>query len=326
MAATRTVRRPAPSRRRRAGPARGDWSGVVALPRRSSSPRSSARAATAASRRRPAPAPAGVPRVSARRGVHLPHPARVVHRLQHGRVRGSSSRRAPPAASPTSAPRPVLGQPTAPSARPPRPVSLRDGLSRDARRHRRRASPPSTAQGALREHRRAGHRVAVLDRHARGRLRGRRGRGVRRLHAHDAVVPVPVSRTGSAGCGRDMPWWGPRLVRKWERRVALSLELGAKAAYGWLIGLGSQAAYGAEDLTTFGRIRRVDATRPGGSRRPAGALEPIRCRSWRCRATRRSRRPCSGRWSTGVRFQDIAGNDDVVVGTARPRSGVTCRW
>ena len=57
----------------------------------------------------------------------------------------------------------------------------------------------------------------------------------------------------------DVPWWGPRAGRKWERRVALSLELGAKGAYGWLMGRGSQAAYAAEDLTTFGRIPRVDA-------------------------------------------------------------------
>ena len=36
-------------------------------------------------------------------------------------------------------------------------------------------------------------------------------------------------------------------VRKWERRFALTAEYGAKGGYGWLIGLGSQAAYGEEE-------------------------------------------------------------------------------
>ncbi len=100
----------------------------------------------------------------------------------------------------------------------------------------------------------------------------------------------------------DVPWWGPRAVRKWERRMALSLELGVKAGYGAVMGMGSQAAYGAEDLTTYGRILSVNqaAVRAAG-----GRIVPSRipCRWSRCRATRRSRRrrwPCSGAASASV--------------------------
>lgn len=42
--------------------------------------------------------------------------------------------------------------------------------------------------------------------------------------------------------------WGPNLIRKWERKFALSAEYGFKALYGLLIGGGSQATYGAERL------------------------------------------------------------------------------
>src|SRR5262249_37048645 len=43
------------------------------------------------------------------------------------------------------------------------------------------------------------------------------------------------------------PWWGPHLIRKWERRFFLTMEYGVKAAYGELIGLGTAAAYEPED-------------------------------------------------------------------------------
>jgi hypothetical protein len=51
-----------------------------------------------------------------------------------------------------------------------------------------------------------------------------------------------------AGLWRTTPAFGPGLIRKWERRLALSAEYGSKALYGWLIGMGSQAAYGDENL------------------------------------------------------------------------------
>ena len=37
--------------------------------------------------------------------------------------------------------------------------------------------------------------------------------------------------------------WGPSLIRKWERKYALTTEYLIKAAYGWLIKLGAQSSY-----------------------------------------------------------------------------------
>ncbi len=47
---------------------------------------------------------------------------------------------------------------------------------------------------------------------------------------------------------RETGLWGANPVRKWERKMALSLEYGGKAIYAWLIKQGAQTAYGPEDL------------------------------------------------------------------------------
>jgi len=52
------------------------------------------------------------------------------------------------------------------------------------------------------------------------------------------------------GLWRDTPAWGPGLLRKWERRYALSTEYTVKAIYGWLIGLGTAASYEAARADT----------------------------------------------------------------------------
>lgn len=111
----------------------------------------------------------------------------------------------------------------------------------------------------------------------------------------------------------DVPWWGPHAVRKWERRIALTLELGVKAGYGAVMGLGSQAAYGAEDLTTYGRILSVDqaALRAAGGRIvPSKDPVPVVALP-RYEAFTPAAIALLGR---GQRFRDIAGNDDIVVG------------
>lgn len=41
----------------------------------------------------------------------------------------------------------------------------------------------------------------------------------------------------------ETPLWGPDLIRKWERKYALTTEYLIKAGYGWLIKLGAQSSY-----------------------------------------------------------------------------------
>ncbi len=55
----------------------------------------------------------------------------------------------------------------------------------------------------------------------------------------------------------ETPMWGPQLVRKWERRAALTAEYAFKAGYGWLLGMASQSAYGAEDLIVYAHVENV---------------------------------------------------------------------
>ncbi|WP_242538588.1 hypothetical protein [Trinickia acidisoli] len=48
----------------------------------------------------------------------------------------------------------------------------------------------------------------------------------------------------------DVPMWGPHLVRKWERRYALTTEYAVKAVYGKLIEKATRATYTPAKMTT----------------------------------------------------------------------------
>ena len=58
---------------------------------------------------------------------------------------------------------------------------------------------------------------------------------------------------------------GASAVRRWERRVSLTGMLAAKAAWGWLLGKATGAAYAPEDLTIQARLR--DLASVGGDPR-----------------------------------------------------------
>jgi hypothetical protein len=46
-----------------------------------------------------------------------------------------------------------------------------------------------------------------------------------------------------AALWREMSWFGPDLLRKWERKYILTTEYAAKGAYGWLIKKATKASY-----------------------------------------------------------------------------------
>ena len=56
---------------------------------------------------------------------------------------------------------------------------------------------------------------------------------------------------------RETPAWGKGMLRKWERRYALTTELGLKAAYGWALGKATQASYGVSGSDTALVVDRV---------------------------------------------------------------------
>jgi hypothetical protein len=47
------------------------------------------------------------------------------------------------------------------------------------------------------------------------------------------------------------PWFGPDLLRKWERRYILTTEWTVKAAYGWALGKATHASFEAPRVTTY---------------------------------------------------------------------------
>lgn len=98
------------------------------------------------------------------------------------------------------------------------------------------------------------------------------------------------------------PWFGRGMLRKWERKYALTTEYGAKAIYGWLIGKATGASFAAPKPTTVVAIQR----------RGSGATELAtlpRYTPFTEAATALA--------NDGARFVEIAGNRGVILVTLR---------
>lgn len=54
-----------------------------------------------------------------------------------------------------------------------------------------------------------------------------------------------------------LPASGPGMIRKWERRYALTTEYAVKAGYAWVLGRGTAATYGVEETTTAVHVDRL---------------------------------------------------------------------
>ena len=117
------------------------------------------------------------------------------------------------------------------------------------------------------------------------------------------------------GLWKDTPAWGPDMLRKWERRYALTTEYLVKAAYGKLIKLATAAAYDPALMTTQVVAAQIPAgwTPPEGVRlvRPLpdgrAVLDLPRYYAFRIAATRLAEQ--------GIALVDIAGNDTVILVT-----------
>ena len=60
----------------------------------------------------------------------------------------------------------------------------------------------------------------------------------------------------------ELPWTGPDMLRKWERRYALTTEYAIKAGYAKLIGLGTQTIYEPALLVTAVQLRPLPPPDP----------------------------------------------------------------
>lgn len=116
--------------------------------------------------------------------------------------------------------------------------------------------------------------------------------------------------------------WGPHPIRKWERRVVLSAEYGVKALYAGLVHLAVKYVGGAEDsgihllaenvsdqALTDTRIRKVKAVGPR-----AYILRLPRHEVFTAIVPALTRK--------GVRFRDIAGNEEIFLTVRAPRAWV----
>lgn len=107
---------------------------------------------------------------------------------------------------------------------------------------------------------------------------------------------------------------GPNIVRKWERKLALSFEYGAKAAYGWLIKQATGAVYSADELRIYSwangitdqmlseepDVKLVATTNGAGAIVTLPRYEPFTQLVPRMVAR-------------GAKFNDLAGNDEIMV-------------
>lgn len=61
------------------------------------------------------------------------------------------------------------------------------------------------------------------------------------------------------GLWRETNLWGPNPIRKWERKILLSIEYGFKSIYGWIIKGGTLTAYAPENLEIYAIAENLDS-------------------------------------------------------------------
>jgi hypothetical protein len=100
-----------------------------------------------------------------------------------------------------------------------------------------------------------------------------------------------------------VPMVGPDMIRKWERRYALTTELAAKAMYGWLIGLGTASVYDEALPTTYVVV--------SGNESPLANATPTVDGRWLVALPRyEAFMPAATQLAhAGIAFDNIAGND-----------------
>ncbi len=126
-----------------------------------------------------------------------------------------------------------------------------------------------------------------------------------------------------SGLWRETPWMGPHLLRKWERRIFLSLDYGIEAIYCGVLTGATHAVYGVEPADTYAFIEnaptavltQIPHIRLVRQLTPNAAMVIIpRYQEFADTAMRLA--------SSGVRFADIAGNSEVLVSALLPSSAV----
>jgi hypothetical protein len=115
------------------------------------------------------------------------------------------------------------------------------------------------------------------------------------------------------GLWNDTSLWGPDPIRKWERKLALTIEYGGKFLYGSLTNLGAQAAYGGAD------VEKIYAVSEGVTEDMLNTdlevVEEIAGQRQLIRITRFEyfSDTVPGLLERGVKLIEIAGNDEILI-------------
>lgn len=114
---------------------------------------------------------------------------------------------------------------------------------------------------------------------------------------------------------------GPNLVRKTERRLALTLEYSVKAGYGWLIKAATESVYAPEDVTIWTRAEALPAD-PGQFGPDVWVVESTDGKPPLLALPRYEAFTVimPKLVEQGVRFSEIAGNDEIMVTVLAPSS------
>jgi hypothetical protein len=115
------------------------------------------------------------------------------------------------------------------------------------------------------------------------------------------------------------PLWGPEPVRKWERRLVLSVEYTVKALYGWVIGLGTRSVYQPEDLVIHAWLD--DAPERIFADTRIRKVKTLGLRSYIVALPRYAAFTpvVAALVKQGVRFHDLAGNNEILLTAIAPR-------
>ena len=120
------------------------------------------------------------------------------------------------------------------------------------------------------------------------------------------------SRKKLQGLWNDTSRWGPDPIRKWERKLALTIEYGGKFLYGSFTNLGAQATYGGADVEKIYAVTR--GVTDDMQSQDLEIAKEIDAERDLLRVTRFEyfSNTVPGLLERGVQFEEIAGNHEIL--------------